>query len=86
VSPTIYKEGRFVFYFYSYDVLVAEPAHVHVGERRPRRRGDAKIWLDPIAVADAGRFSRRDIDQMLEIVAEQRQEMLEDWNDYQQRF
>lgn len=86
MSPTIYKEGHFVFYFYSYDILAAEPAHVHVGEKRPRLRGDAKIWLDPIALADAGRFSRRDINEILAIVAEQHQEMLEDWYDYQQRL
>jgi len=86
VSPTVYKEDRFIFYFFSYDVLADEPAHIHVGEKRPRARGDAKIWLSPVAVADSGRFSRRDINQILAIVTAQREEMLEDWNDYQQRL
>lgn len=86
MSPTIHKEGRFVFYFFSYDVLADEPAHIHVGEKRPRARGDAKIWLNPVAVAETGRFGRREIDQILAIVAEQRKEMLEEWYEYQQRL
>ena len=86
MSPTIHKEAGFVFYFYSYDVAANEPPHVHVGEQRPRARGDAKVWLTPVGVADSGRFSQRKINRILTIVNAEQQEMLEDWNDYQQRI
>ena len=86
VSPTIHIEDGFVFYFFSYNVSVDEPPHVHVGERRPRARGDAKIWLNPVAVAASGRFKRREINRILAIVIAERQEMLEEWYDYQQHL
>ncbi|HEX8169364.1 MAG TPA: DUF4160 domain-containing protein, partial [Thermoanaerobaculia bacterium] len=42
--PTIHREGRYRFYFFSGDV--GEPRHVHVDS------GDssAKFWLSPVSV------------------------------------
>ena len=86
MSPTIYQEQGYIFYFKSFDVASGEPAHVHVGEGRPRPRGDAKIWLEPVSVASSGRFGRIELRRILQIVDENRMLFLGDWNDYRTRI
>jgi len=85
MSPTIYRERGFVFYFFSFDTASGEPPHVHVG-KGSQRSDDAKFWLDPVSVAASGRFSRRDIQQMQRVVQEQQASFLEEWNEYKNRL
>lgn len=66
-------------------VTSGEPPHVHVGAGGGRS-DDAKFWLNPVSLADAGRFNRREIQRMERIVQEQQAHFLEEWHDYQNRI
>src|SRR5205823_5680400 len=48
--PTVLREGPYRIHFYMADRV--EPPHMHV----KRDRSEAKFWLDPVRLADAGRF------------------------------
>ena len=85
MSPKIHAEGGYLFYFVSHDVVSGEPPHVHIGRGTPSE-SDAKIWLDPVAVADSGRFRRRDISRMVRMVRERQHLLLEDWQEYGKRL
>lgn len=64
MSPTIFREGGFRFYFFSRE----EPRmHVHVQSQN----GEAKFWLDPaIELAQQTGLSRRELSQLLRLVQE----------------
>lgn len=85
MSPKIHAEGGYLVYFVSHDVVSGEPPHVHIGRGTPSE-SDAKIWLDPVAVADSGRFRRRDISRMVSMVRERQHLLLEDWKEYGKRL
>lgn len=56
MSPRVFKEGKFVFWFHSYDVLHESRASIHVGKGPQNDAGDAKIWLEPqIEIGRPGR-------------------------------
>jgi hypothetical protein len=74
VSPVIYREQGYAFYFVLADL--SEPPHVHVGEGKSRRSDDAKIWLSPVSVARRGRFSAHEIGRILDIVKAHQAEFL----------
>ena len=84
MSPTIHQESGYTFYFFSADAR-AEPPHVHVGQGRPSG-SDAKFWLDPVNIASVGRFNRRDLRRIQQIVEERQQLFLEEWHDYRTRL
>ena len=74
--PTIFKIGRFRFFFYSSDRI--EPMHVHV----EADENIAKVWIDPIRLENSGGFNRADINRILSIVKEHKTVMMEAWDDY----
>lgn len=84
MSPTIHHESGYVFYFFSADVRT-EPPHVHVGQGR-QSGSDAKFWLDPVRVAEEGRFYRRELRRMQQIIEQHRALFLEEWHDYRKRL
>ena len=74
--PTVLRQGPYNVAFFAGDR--GEPRHVHVR----RDRNEAKIWLDPVEVANDGGFSRTEISRITRII-EAHQEMLkEKWDDY----
>lgn len=61
--PVILRVKGYRFWFYEADL--DEPAHVHIG----KEGREAKYWLNPVAVARAGRFrpvSLREIERIIE--------------------
>ena len=74
--PTLLNEDGHRFSFYSADL--DEPPHVHV----TRDRKQAKVWLDPVAVARNGGFRPVEVRKVLRIIEAHRDEFLETWNDY----
>jgi len=84
VSPRVFKEGEFVFWFHSYDVLHEDRASIHVGKGSQNDSGDAKIWLEPeIEIGRAGRtLSRSDLDSVIKIVRQNLERLKEAWNDH----
>lgn len=55
-----------------------EPPHVHASGHG----GKAKVWLNPIEMAQQQGFKTSDINRILEVVAEHRNEILEAWNEF----
>ncbi len=82
MSPVVHREQGFSFYFVLADL--SEPAHVHVGEGKSRRSDDAKIWLNPVHVARAGRFSPHTMARILHIVEVNQSQLLEQWSRHDQ--
>lgn len=74
MSPTIFREGGFRFYFFSRE----EPRmHVHVHAQN----GEAKFWLEPgIELAQHTGFSRREINEALRLVQEHEDVIRIAWN------
>ncbi|MBK8761744.1 MAG: DUF4160 domain-containing protein [Sulfuritalea sp.] len=73
MSPTIFREGGFRFYFFSRE----EPRmHVHV----QGQNGEAKIWLEPaIEVAQHTGLSRGEISEALRLVQEHANDIGKAW-------
>ena len=82
MSPVIHREQGYTFYFVLADLR--EPPHVHVGEGKSRRSDDAKLWLQPLRVARAGRFSAYEIGRILRIVETHHAVFLEEWQRHAQ--
>ena len=74
--PTILRIGPYRFFFYSNEQ--GEPAHIHV----QRDRMLAKFWLNPVSIAGSTRFSPRDLRKIEELVVENRDTLMESWNEY----
>lgn len=87
MSPRIFKEGEYVFWFHSYDVLHEDRASIHVGKGSQNDSGDAKIWLEPkIEIGRSGRtLSRSDLDDVIKIVEKRLDRLQEAWNDHKRK-
>lgn len=73
MSPTIFREGGFRFYFFSRE----EPRmHVHV----QGQNGEAKFWLEPtVELAQHTGLSRREISEALHLVQEHENDICNAW-------
>ena len=60
--PTVLRMGPFRFFFYSGDG--GEPRHVHVESGD----GEAKYWLDPIALERNRGFGKKDLNRIEQII------------------
>jgi hypothetical protein len=74
--PTILRIGPYRFYFFSNEG--DEPPHVHID----RDAATAKVWLDPLELARSRGFRPKEINAIMQIVAEHRRQLLEAWHDY----
>ena len=75
--PTVLRIGPYSFFFYPYDRL-HEPPHVHV----LRDRLQAKVWLSPVRLQEAGGFRRAELRRIMRLVREHEDKLLEAWNAY----
>ncbi len=64
--PTVLRVGPYRFFFYAGDK--DEPAHVHI-EREDRV---AKFWLDSVRIHNDGGFSANEINRLLKLVEQER--------------
>jgi hypothetical protein len=73
MSPTVFRESGFRFYFFSRE----EPRmHVHVQSQN----GEAKFWLEPkIELAQHIGLSRHEINEALRLVQEHENEIRNAW-------
>ncbi len=87
MSPRVFKEGEFVFWFHSYDVLHEDRASIHAGKGSQNDSGDAKIWLEPeIEIGRTGRtLSRNELDDVIKIVKQNLDRLKEAWNDHKRK-
>jgi hypothetical protein len=72
--PTVLRISGFRFFFYSLEGT--EPPHIHV------EHGDkiAKIWLQPVGVAESRGFRAHELNRIRAMVIEHRLSLLEAWN------
>ncbi|GAB4455339.1 MAG: hypothetical protein OHK0041_19910 [Anaerolineales bacterium] len=87
MSPRVFKEGGYVFWFHSYDVLHENRASIHVGKGSQSDSGDAKIWLEPtIEVARLGRtLSHSELNEAIEIIERNLKRLQEAWNAHKRK-
>ena len=74
--PTVLRIGLFRFFFYSNEN--GEPAHIHIH----RERMMAKFWLRPVVLASSTRFSPIELRKLELLVVENKEVLLEAWNEY----
>jgi hypothetical protein len=74
--PSVLRVGRFRFYFFSTERQ--EPPHIHVKAVEDQ----AKVWLDPLALAANYGFAARELNQIDQISVEHQTELLEAWHAY----
>jgi Domain of unknown function (DUF4160) len=76
VSPTVFREGPFRFFFFSREET---RVHVHVQSAD----GEAKLWLEPaIELARNHGLSDTDLSRVEQSVREHEQEIRNAWNDH----
>ena len=74
--PTVLRIGPYRFFFYSNEG--AEPAHIHV----QRESMLAKLWLEPVSVANSSGFPAQELNKLLDLVEENQVTLMEAWNGY----
>lgn len=73
MSPTVFREGPFRFFFFSRE---EERIHIHV--QSPD--GEAKFWIEPtIELARNHQLGDQDLRRALELVVEHQQEIRDAW-------
>jgi hypothetical protein len=73
MSPTVFREGPYRFYFFSRE---ERRMHVHV----EHADGEAKVWLDPaLEIAESVGTSARQLRVILRIVQEHKHEIEAAW-------
>ena len=87
MSPRVFKEGEYIFWFHSYDVLHENRASIHVGKGSQNDSSDAKIWLEPqIEIGRAGHtLSRSDLAHAIKIIEQNIDRLKEAWNDHKRK-
>ncbi|MDO8439696.1 MAG: DUF4160 domain-containing protein [Polaromonas sp.] len=74
MSPTVFREGGFRFYFFSREET---RMHVHV----QTQNGEAKFWLEPaVELAQFIGLSRREINEALRLVQEHQNDIRNAWH------
>jgi hypothetical protein len=73
VSPTLFRHGRYRFFFFSKE---ESRVHVHVLSSD----GDAKIWLEPrIELAHATGVSAHEVKLLIKIIKGRSDEIKKEW-------
>ncbi len=76
MSPTVFREGGFRFYFFSREET---GMHVHV----QAQNGEAKFWLEPaIELAQFVGFSQHEINEALRLVKEHENDIRRAWHSH----
>ena len=76
MSPTIFREGSFRFFFFS-----REEARMHVHVSHPD--GEAKFWLEPkLALAQNHGLSVRQVAAALRLIENNKDEIRAAWKDH----
>jgi len=74
MSPTVFREGPFRFFFFS-----REEERLHI--RVQSADGEAKVWIEPeIALARNYQLSDQDLSRVLQLVIDHEQEIRDAWH------
>ena len=77
--PVILRIRGYRFWFYQADL--SEPPHAHIG----KSGNEAKYWIDPIALAQAGRFKPHELTEIETILSLYREDLLNAWQREQEK-
>lgn len=73
MSPTVFREGGYRFFFFSRE---EERMHVHIVSGD----GEAKFWLEPeIELAKNYKYNRRQLKEIQLLVEAHHNELIESW-------
>lgn len=73
MSPTVYRENGYRFFFFSRE---EERMHVHIISAD----GEAKFWLEPeIILAKSHEYNRQQLKKIEAIIEEHRDEFINAW-------
>ena len=76
MSPTVFKEGKYRFYFFSKEEL---RIHIHVISPD----GEAKFWLEPIiALVNYSGFSKKQLNFLQKSVERHKNEIIKKWEEH----
>lgn len=76
MSPTVFREGPYRFYFFSREELRMH-VHVHAPD------GEAKFWLQPkIALARNYGLSAQQVSIVLRVIQERKNEIRKAWKEH----
>ena len=76
MSPTVFRDGPFRFFFFSRE---EERMHIHVQSAD----GEAKVWIEPrIELARNYELSDQDLRRVLQLVADHEQEIRDAWHEH----
>ena len=76
MSPTVFKEGKYRFYFFSKEEL---RIHIHIISPD----GEAKFWLEPIiSLANYSGFSEKQLNFLQKTVARHKDEIIKKWKEH----
>jgi hypothetical protein len=76
VSPTVFREGPFRFFFFS-----REETRLHIHVQSPD--GEAKYWIDPnIELARNYGLSAQDLRRVEQLIEEHEEEIRNAWSDH----
>jgi hypothetical protein len=74
VSPTVFRHGRFRFFFFS-----REEPRIHIHVDAPD--GEAKFWLEPrVELAKGYRLRRRELEMLRRLILDRESEIRDAWH------
>ena len=74
MSPTVFREGPFRFFFFS---LEEARMHIHVHSAG----GEAKFWIEPsVELSESHGFRKTDIARMEELIRDHENDIRDAWN------
>ncbi len=74
--PILLRIGPYKFYIYASDC--AEPRHVHVDGGSG---GAGKVWLEPVEVATAGSYRKRELERIVALVRQNQATLIRRWDE-----
>ncbi len=74
--PTILRIGSYRFYFYSHEPN--EPPHIHIDKNKL----SAKFWLRKVSLAVNLGFTKKELNEIHELVTEHQKQLLNGWNEH----
>jgi uncharacterized protein DUF4160 len=77
--PTLLRTDGFRFFFYSNEGH--EPPHVHV----EKGDGEAKVWLQPVAVVYSYRLNPAELRRVRELTLQHQVDFADQWNEHFRR-
>ena len=76
MSPTVFKEGRYRFHFFSRE---EKRIHSHVVSSD----GEAKFWLEPtISLVNYTGFSKKQLNLLQKMVEKHKHEIIKNWKEH----